>query len=235
MSAPYIYQWLPVVGNTAAIAPLQPAILAGGNVALNSSVPGYPGPFIYNGVIRSIFLVSTSNLSNATFSISGIGSPVLNGNPTQVIGPITEILVGPNAGSVESVNIYSQITSITVNAQIQENAIEVGFGSFGITDYCFFDYNRPYFQAYCQVSYSNYAALSTTIYQSLSKPQVINPDAGNLINVGPPPALAVADLSNIDTPEGALAPLLSSGLAWAKISGTVGDSAIITFLQQGIR
>jgi hypothetical protein len=205
----------------------------------NSSVPGYPGPFIYNGVIRSINISSLGpNLTGVQFTINGLGSSVdANGNPNQVIGPVSETIVGPNANAnaiVTSVNIYSQITSITVNGNVPVDSFTIGFGPNGITDYCFFDYNRPYFQAYYQVTYSNYAALSTDIYQSLSRPQVIDPNAGNLINVGPSTPFKVNNAS-IATASGDLKPLPFTGTAWANISLTAADSAIITFLQQGIR
>lgn len=239
MSQPIIIPWLPV--DNTLIAPLQ-TLAAAGNLSLNSKVPGQPqGPFIYDRVIRDISITSANDLSAVHFTITGIGSPVdADINPTQVLGLISETIIGPNAGTVDSGNIYSQIISITTDAPV--NAVSVGSGPNGITDYVFLDYNRTMFQTSVQLQFNPRTTSTVTVFQSLTKPQTIDINAGNLINVQPivgnlainssayPVSVALTGASTKQ-----LGILQSPvALTWAAVNASTTDSIIFTVLQQGI-
>lgn len=242
MSHPIVIPWLPI--NTTLIAPLQ-TLAAPGNLALNSKVPGLPqGPFIYDRVIRDISLTSIHDLSGVNFTITGIGSPVdADINPTQVLGIISETISGPlGTGvpvSVDSGNIYSQIISITADAPA--NGISAGSGPNGITDYVFLDYNRTIFQTSVQLQFNPRTTATVTVFESLTKPQTIDINAGNLVNVPAvtgglainSSAFAVSALTNATTKQ--LGTLLSPvAITWAAINASTTDSITFTVLQQGV-
>lgn len=243
MSHPIIIPWLPI--NTTLIAPLQ-TLAAAGSLALNSKVPGLPqGPFIYDRVIRDISLTSSNDLHLVNFTITGIGSPVdADINPTQVLGLISETIAGPlGTGvpvSVDSANIYSQIISITADAPAA--GISAGSGPNGITDYVFLDYNRTIFQTSVQLQFNPRTTASVTVFESLTKPQTIDINAGNLINVPPVTGgLAVNSsafpvsvaLTGATTKQ--LGVLISPvAITWAAINASSTDSITFTVLQQGV-
>lgn len=249
MSYPIVIPWLPTAGNQAAIAPLQNVVALGGNLQLVSGNASLPqGPYIYDRVLRQVSLTSLNNLSGANFTITGIGSPQDGvGNPTQVLGPISEVLVGPNADSVESVNIYSQVTSISVNMAV--NGISAGFGNIGITDYVFLDYNRSRFQTSVQLQILNRTTLFADVNQTLNKPEYPNINFGNLSKFAPLPIFPVTAtfIVGAATAAGSVMEdctvttlgILQSpvALTWATVRGTPNtpDNLFFTVLQQGIR
>lgn len=235
MSIPIVIPWLPSTGNTAAIASVQTIGAAGGNLVLNSNAPNLPqGPYIYDRVIRKVLITGPE----VEFTITGIGSPVdASGNPTQVLGPVTEQVTGSLVGT-ESINIYSQVISISLDGLGPAEDVSAGFGGSGITDYVFLDYNRKSFQASAQLQFINQDGdhpLTVTVYQTLSKPQTPNISFGNLDNFSPLPAFAVsAPLTGATTNQlGILQSPVS--LVWANMNNTAADSLFFTVLQQGIR
>lgn len=236
MSIPIVIPWLPVTNNGAVIASVQDTTAAGQSLILNSSIPSLPqGPYVYDRVIRTVRITRTNNPGAASVTITGIGSPVdlASGNPTQTIRNISEVLVTANNNTVESVNIYSQITSITTSAAI--TGISAGFGSSGITDYVFLDYNRIMFQTAVQLQFIARTALTATVYQTLSKPQTPNINSGNLDNFEPIPAFPVSAAMTGATTNQLDVLLPPATMTWATVSGTVADSLYFTVLQQGIR
>jgi len=225
MSIPIVIPWLPVTGNTAAVAPVQ-TLAAAGPLALNANVPNLPnGPYRFDRVARTVTITGAGN-----FTITGIGSPVdANGNPTQVYALISEVV----AGGATSVNVYVEVDSIVAAAAGANYS--AGFGATGVTDYVFLDYNRTMFQASVQLQFVARTALTATVYQSLSKPQTVNSAFGNLDNFQPIPAFAVSVALT-----GAIANQIGNTLSpvsivWATMSGTVADSLYFTVLQQGLR
>src|SRR5882762_1474635 len=166
MSSPRIISWLPL--NPTLIAPTQ-TLAAAGNLQLNSRVTGLPqGPFIYDKVIRQVSLLSTGNTA-VTFTITGIGSPTINGdgtgNPTQVVGLISENIVALVANTPKySVNIYQQIISITASAAVPN--ISSGSGPAGITDFVFLNTNSSIGLAKCSLQFLNNATMMATAYIS---------------------------------------------------------------------
>jgi hypothetical protein len=207
------------------------AIMPGGNLVLNSKVPTQPqGPFIYDKVIRQVQLTSTGDESGVQFTITGIGSPVdTNGNPTQVIALISEVVIGPTSVlPTNSANIYQQVISISANAAVDN--ISVGSGPDGITDFIFLDYNKSIGQANVSVQFVDFVDISTTGYMSLNKPQYIDIDFGNLKSS---PFLATEFLSptQADKFTGLQMPL---AIVWLSVKDTTTDSLYFTVLQQGV-
>lgn len=237
MSQPTVIYWAPVTGNTAVISSLQ-NYSGAGNLTLNSNVPNSPisnnGPYVYDGVARTVSFTSANNLSARTITITGIGSAVdANGNPTQSLGTvITETLSGPNANTVNSAKIYKQIDSISINGAA--NALSVGFGASGIGTFTYTDYDRTGWYASCQTAVYNRTTLTHTVYLSLTKPETIDYKYGNLIAY--PQAIPTFPLGAVDS---AVSQLLAISipvvLAWVNVKATAGDSMYFTVLQQGIR
>ncbi len=230
MSVPRLISWLPI--DTTLIAPLQD-LAAAGNLVLNSKVLGQPqGPFIYDKVIRSVSLTSANDLHLVNFTITGIGSPVdANGNPTQVLGLVSDVIAGPNANSVSTPKIYSQIISISSDSAAL--GVSAGSGPAGITDYVFLDYNRTMFQSSVQLQFNPRTTATVTVYESLTKPQIIDINKGNLVNIEPIPAFELlAPITNVTTNQiGILRSPVS--IAWANIKTATTDLINFTVLQQG--
>lgn len=252
MSQPSVIWWQPCVGNENSIAALQ-NVEIGGNVILNSGTPATPGTFTYNKMIRSIRFNSPDDLTGVTFVISGIGTPVdiPNGNPTQILSPITEDVVG-GVVPVESVNIYSQITSIAIittagGPAIPATNLTVGFGTFGITDYVFFGYNR------ISASLSTFSvqfvardSIQASVYFSLNKIEV--PDisqGGVLVPFGTENGEYITFIPAFE-PQQPAGPYISNTvqqilgaitLVWSSVKDTSlinSDSLYFTFIQPGV-
>lgn len=228
MSVPRVITWLPL--NTTLIAPSQ-SLIATGNLVLNSKVPGQPqGAFIYDKVIRQVQLTSTADESGVTFTITGIGSPVDgNGNPTQVVGLITENVTGPTSIlPTNSANIYQQVISISANGPVTN--ISAGSGPNGISDFVFLETNTAVGNANFSLQFLNFAAISVSVYTSLNKPQIPDMNAGNLINS---PFLATELQTPIQHATFNSLPIPLS-VVWANVTATTTDSVVFTVLQQGI-
>lgn len=231
MSHPRVISWLPI--DTELIADAQ-SVEADANLVLNSSVPGLPkGAFIYDKVIRQVQLTSTGDESAVNFTITGIGSPVdANGNPTQVVSLISEVLTGPTAVlPTNSVNIYQQVISISADDDVTD--ISVGSGPNGITDFVFFDYNRLVCQGSISIEFIGQTTISATGYTSLNKPQEIDINQGNLISYPSTPFLIHEIIASTTT--NVLTPLqLPLAVVWLSVDATSTDSLNLTVLQQGI-
>ena len=114
--------------NTTAVAPLQTDITTPYVFSLNpydgvnDGTRYPPGVATFNGrFARKISLTSAGNMSGVNFTIVG----------TSLAGTaLTEVLAGPNANTVESVNIYASITSITPDGAY--TAVSAGTGSVGV-------------------------------------------------------------------------------------------------------
>jgi hypothetical protein len=239
MSIPIVLHWLP--NNPVGIAPLQD-VTDGSNFILNCNIPSLSqGPYIFaqdtvpQQVVRQVTLTSANDYSGTTFTITGIGSPTENGdgtgNPTQVFSLISEDLVGPNNDTVSSINIYSQIISVSPDTDVA--AVSIGYGANGITDYVFLDYNRTIFQTSVQLQFIHHDSATVTAYQTLSKPQYPS-TVGNLINFQPLPYFLVPDIDAATV--NSLGVLVSPvALTWATITGANTDELYFTVLQQGLR
>lgn len=123
MSRTAVYNW--TAPDASAIA-LAQTVGAGANMVLNGHLANIPvvNPIVsFPGVIRTITLTSGANLSGLNFTITGY-----------FLGKITsEVLAGPNANTVESVNNYESIISISPNLTTGVNTVSVGTGPNGMT------------------------------------------------------------------------------------------------------
>lgn len=121
------------LASTTSIALLQ-SLAAAGTVVLNGEygTAGFTTARIDDVLFRQVSITSANNLSGVNFTITGLK----NGVPT------TEVLAGPNANTVYSVNAYSVITSITTNAAAA--AFSIGTGLVGATTPQLYDYQVPF-------------------------------------------------------------------------------------------
>ncbi len=165
---------------------------------------------------------------------------------------ITETING--AGGVgtidQSVNIYTQISSIQVTGRAVTN-LSVGYGAFGITNYVNNDYNTTasQFNAWSLQFIPTPAAagLQASVSISLNKPEIPS-QIGTIIPHGLINNVAVAFIpafqiqaatntnvvGSINGPAAAYS-VLTYSVIWATITGGTTDSMIFTCLQPGIR
>ncbi len=259
MSQPTSIWWVPCVGNENSIAALQDVAI-GGNVILNSADKSTPGTFTYNKMIRSIIFTSPDDLTGVTFVISGIGSEVdIDGNPTHILSPITEEIVGADGGIgdiAQSFNIYSKITSILITTTplsppVPATNLIVGFGQFGITDYVFFGYSRIaaplsafslQFVDRDSIESRVYYSLNKAEYPDISQGGVLVPfgtENGEYITFIPGFQPTQTGSPPVDpyTQNTAMQVLGAITIIWATIKETSlnnKDSLYFTFLQPGI-
>jgi len=98
---------------------LLPTTVAGGGATL--SIPlANPYPFVFENLARLITFNSSDDLSGTNFTISGTD---------QFGNIISEILAGPNDGTVQSVNQYNTITNISSDDNYTN--FSIGSGSEG--------------------------------------------------------------------------------------------------------
>lgn len=244
MTAPVVIYWPPATGNEATIASIQ-SVAADGFLQLNPNVQNVPNTFSFDKIVRRIAFRSISDNDAVNFLVTGTGFTLDgSGNPTSVLGPITDTVQGPTAGFMtQSTKAFKTITSI----QVKDNAataIRVGFGLAGVTDYVFLDTNRNSFQASVQLDFISRTALLATVYQSLTKPETPSgQDYGKLIPAPNFPAFAVApNLTGASTDQIGLLGITTAAyiasapmaITWANMSATAADSLYFTVIQQGI-
>ncbi len=194
-------------------------------------------------LIRSISFSQTfGDNSDVTYIISGIGTPIDgNGNPTQVIGPIVEQLVGPGNGEiVSSANIYTVINSITATGA-DAHAAMVGYGPNGITNYNRRDNNRNVPSVYgdtYQLQFINNSLMVANTYVSLNQPEIPNVygslDPFGMVN-GDPVAFIPYLLIDANINTYILnSPPFGFSTFWTQISDCTSDSLFVTVMQPGI-
>lgn len=240
MSKTEVLYWAPQSTNLETIAAIQ-SLAAAGSLVITSnqynSQVSTNGAYVFDGCKRKVSLTSANNNAATNFTISGYGSAVdADGNPTDPnFSLIQEVVVGPNADTVSSVNIYKSVISITANAVV--DAVSAGFGAQGVTDYVFLDSNRTAFYGSCQVQIINPNALTYTTFFTLTKPQTPNIQFGNLDNFPYGlPAFPIATMTDADDNQLAIIPSPIVAI-WVSITDNTGpDEALyFTVLQQGLR
>jgi hypothetical protein len=112
--------------------------------------------FIDRGYSRSISLTSVNNLAAVNFTISGIQNGVL----------ITEVLVGPNANTVYSVEIYDVIFSIATSGAV--NQVRAGTGFLGFFPLININLERDNINYILTTSRLTAASIHTTIFAVIS-------------------------------------------------------------------
>lgn len=251
MSQAWIIDWEATSANLATIASLQTnAAVGGGAMQLNTNIKpnnvlAYPnntnpnGPYIYDQVARTVSLTSAGNNAAVNFRVTGLGSDVDGaGNPTGLLNaPLTEVINGLNADTIETLGIFTRVDSIVADAAFA--AVSAGFGTSGITNYIFPDYDRNAWYASCSAQMFNNAGLLYTAYVSLNKPSYPGTQ-GNLVPFigGEIPAYqAIADMvgSGINHIDQLPYPIAT---IWFEVHNNAvanaGESAIFTVLQQGL-
>lgn len=114
MARPVTYTW--TLPTTTYVAPLQ-TLAAAGPMRLNS-----PEVFFAQQA-RHVTLTSANNLAGVNFTITGKGTAPYGGT-------IVEVIAGPNANTVVSVNLFTEVYSITTSAVAA--AVSAGIGLNGI-------------------------------------------------------------------------------------------------------
>lgn len=227
------YFWPSSRAGRGIIAPLQ-NLQAQEFFQLNTALP--QTPYVFDGLIRSIALFSTTDNSDVQFEITGIGSPVENGNPTQPFSLISEIVDGPNNETIFSQNIYKQVNSVKcLNNMDIGNTVSIGPGNSGITNYFFFDYNRIFGQIGMQFQFFNQTSLTANVFHSLQKPEIPNLK-GNLEKYTVPAIPFGEPLEDV-TENVADNVFFVTSVIWAQITQEANDedSLIFTIIQQGIK
>jgi len=248
--------WPSFNDNVATIAPLQ-TVGADLTVKIRSNQPNQPnvsvndsGVYYYNSMLRTVSINSVHNWAATNFFITGLSAPVDgNGNPSETLSVFTETIPGPNPAPSETARVYARIDSITTSTPIPDPfPISVGFGTHGITAYTFLnmDVSPPQHWAFQGQPINAAAGFRYTFYGSLTVPEIINTQYGNLTPFPHP----IPSFPLLAAPASVLNTLISnlSGqanlslypfirLGWANINDSGGDgnaSFYYTFYQQGI-
>jgi len=237
MSHPSVIYWPPSTGTgfINAIANTQ-TIGNGENFVLNSNA-GVQGVYAFDKILRTVSINGSASLLGITFLISGIGAPVdSEGNPLQILGPITETIVGIASNIAVSLNVYTQINSITVISGGPTPPTQVGLGPSGITQYTFLNYNSYIGQANCTVQFINQSTLEATVYGSLNRPEFPNPE-GFLEPFGIEAGVFIPafNLNGPSTTNQFIGLSLPLTIIWLNVADTLSDSLYFTVLKQGIR
>ncbi len=248
-------------GFTDIASPQSNTNLINGQMVLNPNTGIYPasnpppssGAYVMPGMVRQIQISSISNNAGINFLVQGLGCPAAqldtNGNP---LGPVNQIIsetiVGPNNSTVQSVNIYKYITSITPSTAIV-GSVSAGWGRQGITDPIMCDYNRIGWYATLQAQYyiGIGAVTDYTIYVSNTQAYEAKPPYYGQWEYFPtPPGIMVTPLSAISSAFVDNAQVSQVGnipfpltMIWANCNDnadlTLDNLLYLTFLQQGIR
>lgn len=146
------------VANTSDVCALQDTAGAA-NLVLNGDLANQVTnqvSFIDNGYSRSISLTSANDLAAVNFTISGIQNGVL----------ITEVLVGPNANTVYSVQIYDKIYSIATSGAV--NQVQVGTGFLGFFPLININLEKDTINYSLSTARVTAATIRTTIFATLA-------------------------------------------------------------------
>ena len=112
--------------------------------------------FINHGYSRSISITSANDLSAVNFTITGVQNGTL----------ITEVLIGPNANTVFSVEIYDVIFSIATSAAV--NQVSVGVGILGFFPLININLERDNINYILTTSKLTALSLPTTVFATVA-------------------------------------------------------------------
>lgn len=145
-------------GNLADVCNLQDT-LGAANLVLDGNLANRVAnqmSFIDRGYSRNIAINSANNLAGVNFTITGVQNGVL----------ITEVLVGPNASTVFSVQIYDVIFSIATSGAA--NQVRVGVGFLGFFPLININLERDNIDYILTTSKLTGASLPTTIFATVA-------------------------------------------------------------------
>jgi hypothetical protein len=130
MARPQVYNW--PAADTAAICAVQSAVtnlVINGTQASRNPV-GFPNTVEFPGILRSVSITSTFNLSGVNFTITGT-----YGNKI-----VSETRLGPTAGNtVYTTQLFSSVTAVSVSSAV--GAVSIGSGNSGQTGWFSFNYH----------------------------------------------------------------------------------------------
>lgn len=251
MTNPRTYHWPSVASNVATIASLQ-TVAANAQVVINSNLPyaqtvpvSNSGIYLYTDMLRTVSFTSTANISGVTFTINGLSTAVDgNGNPTGQLVNTTETRTGPNANTVQTTRLYSQINSITTgNPGTGANTVSVGFGYNGITSYMVLNTNSHSPQQWTALAQPLNAAATFdwTIFASVTR-NIVYPISPSdpVFATAPLPPLFPIQIGTGNNTGSSFPQTEVMSMLWATIgttnAGVNGNSEFyFTVLQQGIR
>ena len=211
MAQPSIIKW--IAADTAAIA-LTQTLLAAGKLLLNGHLSVSNNPVVNLWPMeRTITLTSANNLSAVNFTIKGTFNGVIT----------SEVLAGPNNNTVNSVNFYDSIISITTNAAV--NGVSSGIGNTGSTSYYIHDYNKYFFNISFNIIVTG--TINYTLDGVLVNPNVTSPTTG-AFNLG-------VNTTNATTNQ-FLSFVYPIAASYILINSSVGNATLTEeILQQSIR
>ncbi len=215
MAQPSVYEW--TAANTTAVAALQ-SLAGAGSLTLNGSLVPAATPrqgFVqFPKYVRSVSLTSANNLSGVNFTIHGVSE---NGSDE------TQTIAGPNANTVETTNVFYEVTAITTNGAAA--AVSAGTGHIGHTFPFLFNYNSPYPALGIACDVTNGAGAITYSFTCF----LADLGVGNAAPFHPIAAMTGATTDQIA--------VLNIPIMWAEIditASTLDASLQATFIQQGI-
>lgn len=188
-------------------------VINGDLVDKPSTMQGVTRAVVPGGAQRTMTLFSLGNISGVLFTFTGKNLKKET---------VTEALLGPTANAtVQTVNQYSQIDSIAVNAAVA-TAVEVGTGPVGVTNWMVLDQNQNPSDATLYLAMAS--AISVTLQATPDDVQVeSNPDI-----------FVVDDFDGVSASQGGKLGQMASAVRAAVISSS-GDGAMeFTVLQAGI-
>lgn len=277
MSHPTIIYWPSYRSSVQAIARAQTVADDGnGNfkVQITSNQPSMPnvpvnnsGVYYMPSMLRqvSIGTLGPNDLSGLQVTIKGLSCAFDRGgtgNPLEVLTDFEEVIQGPGVGSGSrsaTNRLYARVDSITLSAATGVDEITVGLGREGITAYIYLNLNNAPPQHWTlQGAPSDPANVEFlyAFYMSLSRPETIDYNRGNLIKypLNAIPAFLIGEeraggnylVSNFDNqvlssndPQGFRSSPVAN-IVWAAINDTTQDpetsntAFYFTCVQQGI-
>lgn len=178
-----------VATSATAVAAAQ-TLTAAGSLTLNGTSANTYGPYIgstrFDRFNRKLTLTSAGNLSAVNFTITGMDT---NNNI------VTEVIAGPNATTVTTVNLYNRVLSIVASAAVA-SAITVGNDSIGNSATIPLDVRVAKFIASCAANVTG--TINYTLQHTFDNP--LDPTYANSLTwANCPDAVMVAASTNQST------------------------------------
>lgn len=220
MAIPLIFNW-PAI-DLAGVCALQTTTGAGSliiNGTLASAGATNVAAVSLPNIYRAISITSTGNLSAINFTITGTG--ITAGG---VFGVTSQTISGPNNNTVSTTDLFTTVTSVTVNAAVG-TAVRVGTGSTGISYFYGVNHYATVANLGIQV---NVSGTPTNITYSLRASMYASTDPGFIV-FSPVVAMTGAQTSQFANLT------LPLRIAYINVTASATDGALTgILLQQGI-
>ncbi len=194
-----------------------------------------PGALVISGTLASNGVATFTNVERAV-SITSAGNAAVNFTiaGTRMGKVVSETLVGPNAGTVETVGTFTTVTSVTVDAGFAA-PVSLGTGTFGTSIWFLNDYQRT------QCSVGIYVGIAGNVIYSLEStyddPALVEVTQGfalvDGVTVPTVPAATPMINANASINTNLTIPVFASRV-FISASDNTGQ-AVFYFMQQGIR